>query len=85
MAYNWEKGSGPNSSSSLSVSNGYRGISAGLKYTTGTVTISGGVNYTKLGDTIVTQAPAPLPNVVTEAPFSGNTVTSVGLKIGYSF
>jgi len=93
LAYNWEKGSGPNSASSLSLSNGYRGISAGLKYTADNVSISGGVNYTKLGDTVVTQNavldPVNNPTVVTTlidgAPFSGNTVTTVGLKIGYHF
>ena len=84
LAYNWEKGSGPTSASSLSLTNGYRGISAGLKYTADNVSISGGVNYTKLGDTVVTQNSAG-GVLLSNAPFSGNTVTTVGLKIGYSF
>ena len=93
LAYNWEKGSGPNSASSLSLSNGYRGISAGLKYTTDNFSISGGVNYTKLGDTVVTQnavldpvnAPTTVTTLMDGVPFSGNTVATVGLKIGYHF
>lgn len=85
LAYNWEEGTGPDSTSSLSLTDGYRGISAGLKYTNGNVTISGGINYTQLGDTVVTQSAAPFNNVLTNAPFSDNSVTSVGLKIGYHF
>lgn len=81
LAYNWEDGTGPNSPSTLSLADGYQGISAGLKYTNGDVTISGGINYTQLGDTVVTQAGSPLSNV----PFSDNSVTSIGLKIGYHF
>jgi long-subunit fatty acid transport protein len=83
LTYNWENGLGPDSTSSLSLTDGYRGISAGIKYTHGNMTISGGVNYTQLGDTIVTQASAL--DVLTNAPFRDNTVTSVGLKIGYHF
>ena len=92
LAYNWEKGSGPVSESSLSLTNGYRGISAGLKYTADNVSISGGVNYTKLGDKVVTQGavlnpttPTNVTPIIDGAPFSGNTVTTVGLKIGYHF
>lgn len=87
LAYNWEQGTGPDSTSSLSITDGYRGISAGLKYTNGNVTVSGGINYTQLGDTVVTQSALPLSanNVLTNAPFSDNSVTSVGLKIGYHF
>lgn len=81
LAYNWEDGPGPNSTSSLSLTDGYRGVSAGIKYTTGNVTISGGINYTQLGDRVVTQAGSPLSN----APFEDNSVTSIGLKIGYHF
>ncbi|MDN3705518.1 hypothetical protein QWY83_14205 [Marivivens donghaensis] len=88
LAYNWEEGSGPNSgpnsTSSLSITDGYRGISAGIKYTYDNITISGGVNYTQLGDTIVNQNSLAGP-VLTNAPFNDNTVTSVGLRIGYHF
>jgi long-subunit fatty acid transport protein len=84
LAYNWEEGSGPNSTSSLSITDGYRGISAGIKYTYDNITISGGVNYTQLGDTIVNQNSLAGP-VLTDAPFNDNTVTSVGLRIGYHF
>lgn len=84
LAYNWEDGSDPNSTSSLSITDGYRGISAGIKYTHGNMTISGGVNYTQLGDTIVNQN-SLAGSVLTNAPFSDNTVTTVGLRIGYHF
>lgn len=85
VAYNWEEGTGPVSDSSLSITDGYRGISVGLKYTSGNMTISGGVNYTQLGDTVVTQALNESVDVFTNAPFTDNTVTSIGLKIGYHF
>lgn len=85
LAYNWEEGAGSISDSSLSITDGYHGISAGLKYTTGNVTISGGINYTQLGDTVVTQELTPGTNVIENAPFNDNSVTSVGLKIGYNF
>lgn len=85
VAYNWEEGTGPVSDSSLSITDGYRGISVGLKYTSGNMTISGGVNYTQLGDTVVTQALNESGDVFTDAPFTDNTVTSIGLKIGYHF
>lgn len=81
ISYNWEEGSSPTSTSSLSITDGYRGISAGLKYNTGNITISGGINYTELGDTIVSQAGTNLSN----APFEDNSVTTVGLRIGYHF
>lgn len=77
LSYNWEDGTGPTSTSALSLSDGYRGISAGVKYTMGDLTISGGVNFTSLGDVNVTQLGG--------APFADNTVTTVGLRLGYHF
>lgn len=84
LSYNWEDGAGPISDSSLSLTDGYRGISAGLKYTAGNMTISGGVNVTKLGDRIVSQN-SQLGPILTNVPFSDNTVTTVGFRIGYHF
>lgn len=77
LSYNWEDGKGSTSDSALSLSDGYRGISAGLKYNMGDLTISGGVNLTTLGDVNVT----PLLG----ASFADNTVTTVGLRVGYHF
>lgn len=77
LSYNWEDGTGPTSTSALSLTDGYRGVSAGVKYTVGDLTISGGINFTSLGDTNVT----PLGG----APFADNTVTTVGLRLGYHF
>lgn len=78
LSYNWEDGTGPTSTSALSLTDGYRGVSAGVKYTVGDLTISGGINFTSLGDTIVT-------SLGTGAPFADNTVTTVGLRLGYHF
>ena len=78
MSYNWEDGTGPDSSSALSLSDGYRGVSVGLKYNMDDLTISGGVNFTSLGDVNVSQSPFI-------ATFADNTVTTVGLRVGYHF
>lgn len=79
LSYNWENGAGPSSTSLLSMTNGYKGISAGLKYEFDNLTISGGVNYTKLGDVDVTT-----PSPATYA-FKDNNVTTLGVSIGYHF
>ena len=75
LSYNWEEGSGPTSLSALAITDGYQGISAGVKYTAGDLTISGGVNFTSLGDVAVTGV----------GSFADNTVTTVGLRVGYHF
>lgn len=75
LSYNWEDGSGPTSASALSITDGYKGLSAGVKYTAGDMTISGGVNFTSLGDVAVSGV----------GSFAENTVTTVGLRLGYHF
>ena len=62
--------------SNLAPTDGYFSVQLGGKYTSGNMSISGGVRYVMLGDT-TTETIA--------ADFSGNTALGVGLKVGYSF
>ena len=79
IAYNWEGGSGPNSTSYFTLTDGRQGVSVGGKYNFNENTaISFGGNYTEFG------------NVTFEAAkggfvFSGNTATTLGLNISHSF
>ena len=43
------------------------------------MTISGGVSYTKAGDVDVTHSSG------LTASYAGNSVTAVGIKVGYNF
>jgi hypothetical protein len=74
-----ETGGASTSSSLFTVNNGYRAISFGAKYTVGKIAISGGYNYTKLGDIDIVAGGA------TQATYRNNNVSALGLKIGYSF
>jgi hypothetical protein len=74
-----ETGGASTSSSLFTVNNGYRAISFGAKYTVGKIAISGGYNYTKLGDIDIFTGGA------TYATYRNNNVSALGLKIGYSF
>ena len=80
IAYNWEGGSGPSSSSLFTLTDGRQGISVGAKYNFSENTaISFGGNYTQFGD--VTHVATPLGGTV----FSGNTATTLGLNFSTSF
>jgi long-chain fatty acid transport protein len=80
IAYNWEGGSGPSSTSLFTLTDGRQGISVGAKYNFSENTaISFGGNYTQFGD--VTHVAAPLGGTV----FSGNTATTLGLNFSTSF
>ena len=81
LTYAWEKGTNPGgaSTSPFTMSNGSQTLSAGVKHKIGSITISGGISYTKLGDVDVTHSTGLTANYV------GNTVTAVGVKFGYNF
>lgn len=77
---NYEGASEASGTSLLSTTDGVTGITLGGKYTQEGMTISGGINYSKLGDKKVDPAGA-LP----EGTFSGNSVSTVGIKFGFNF
>ena len=79
IAYNWEGGSGPSSSSFFTLTDGRQGLSIGAKYSWNENTdISFGGNYTQFGDTTHDAATGG-------TAFTGNTATTLGLNISHSF
>ena len=79
IAYNWEGGSGPESTSYFTLTDGRQGLSVGAKYNFNENTaISFGGNYTEFGKVTFEAAKGGFV-------FSGNTVTTLGLNISHSF
>ena len=81
LTYSWEKGSNPGgaSTSPFTMSNGSETLSAGVQHKIGSITISGGISYTKAGDVDVTHSSG------LTASYADNSVTAVGIKFGYNF
>ena len=81
LTYSWEKGTNPGgaSTSPFTMSNGSETLSAGVQHKIGSITISGGISYTKVGDVDVTHSTG------LKASYAGNSVTAVGIKFGYNF
>jgi len=78
LPYSWEDRSGSIATSPFTMSNGSKTIPAGVQYKKDALKLSAGVSYTEVGD--VTTSSGGL-----NAIYKGNNVTSIGLKIGYSF
>ena len=78
ISYSWEKGSGASSTSAFTMSNGSKTLSLGLKHQIEALSVSAGLSYTQVGD--VTASAGGL-----SAVYSGNSVTAIGVKIGYAF
>ena len=79
IAYNWEGGSGPSSSSFFTLTDGRQGITVGAKYNFSENTaVSFGGNYTQFGDTAHDATRGA-------TAFTGNTATTLGLNISHSF
>ena len=78
-SFNYEEGTESAGTSLLSTTNGVRGLTLGARYTTGNMTVSLGANYSEFGDKTVTASPLGV------GKFSNNSMTSVGLKLGFSF
>ena len=74
-----ESGGSDASTSLFTVNNGYRAINLGAQYTVGKVKISGGYNYTKLGDITIN------PGGVNHTIYTGNKVSAFALKVGINF
>ena len=81
LSYSWEKGTNPGgaSTSPFTMSNGSETLSVGVQHKVGLMTISGGISYTKVGDVDVTHSSG------LTASYAGNSVTAVGIKVGYNF
>ena len=75
---NYEKGTAATGESLLATTNGQKGITLGGKFTNGQMTVTGGVNYTQLGDKTVT-------SFAGAGNFTSNSSTTIGLKVGYNF
>lgn len=79
VTYSWEEGAGSTSTSPFTMSNGSRTLSIGLSHNIDALTISGGLNYTQVGDVRVTHSSGATAN------YANNHVTGFGVKIGYRF
>ena len=74
-----ENGGKTTTSSTFTVNNGYTAFSLGARYTVGKMTISGGYNYSRLGDFDV------IVSNVNQASYRNNSVNALALKIGFDF
>ena len=81
---NYEKGTAAAGTSLLSTTNGQKGITLGGKYTSGQMTVTGGVNYTQLGDKDVSNI-GPYAGKPAAGNFTNSSSTTIGLKVGYNF
>jgi len=68
-------------SGNLGPTDGYTSIGLGATYTAGSVKVTGGVTYARIGDA---QTEAPIPGV-TFGNFTDNSLLGVGIRVGYSF
>jgi long-chain fatty acid transport protein len=76
---NYEEGTEAAGTSLLSTTNGVRGVTLGARYTMDKMTFSVGVNYSEFGNKTVTAAPLGV------GEFKNNSMTSVGVKVGFQF
>lgn len=78
VTYSTEKKGSKDSTSPLTITNGYQSVTVGAKYTKDNMSVSFGYNYTKVGD-------VDLNSALGIGKFVDNKVTGMGIKIGYSF
>jgi long-chain fatty acid transport protein len=71
-------------SGNLGPTDGRTSLGIGARYTMGDMRITGGINYTWIGDA-ETQAPNPFPLGTQFSSFTDNDAIGVGLRVGYSF
>lgn len=80
VALNYSGGGPDDEVSPLAPSDGSYGITvAGSYHVTDQVKLSGGINYTRLGDAVAAPGGRPV------TPFQDNDAIGVGFRIGYSF
>lgn len=78
LTYSTEKKGSKDSTSPLTITNGYQSVTVGAKYTKDNMSVSFGYNYTKVGD-------VDLNSALGIGNFVDNKVTGMGIKVGYSF
>ena len=67
-------------SSNLGPTDGRLGVGLGARYSVGQWELSGGINYTWIGDANTIVAPGPVTST-----FADNTAVGVGFRVGYRF
>jgi long-subunit fatty acid transport protein len=75
----YERDKGQDSVSPLGPTDGQIGLSLGARYTAGALNVSGGVNYTKIGDAFAGVGGQPV------ALFEDNSAVGLGLRVSYEF
>ena len=75
----YEKDQGSDTVSPLGPTDGQIGLSLGARYTSGNLNVSGGINYTKIGDAFAGVADQPV------ASFTDNSAVGLGLQVKYEF
>lgn len=71
-------------SGNLGPTDGRTSFGLGARYTMGDMTVTGGINYTLVGDA-TTEAPGPFPPGLDFGEFQDNTAWGFGLRVGYQF
>ena len=83
-SYSSEDGGGATSTDPFTLTDGSQTLGLGARYTKDNMTISGGYSYTKVGDVLMTKN--IVPNVLDlTSDYKNNTVSGIGLKVGFSF
>ncbi|UWQ17011.1 OmpP1/FadL family transporter [Jannaschia sp. M317] len=75
----YEKDGGGATISPLGPTDGQIGLSIGARYTKGNLNVSGGINYTKVGDAFAGVGGQPV------ASFTDGSAVGVGLRVAYKF
>jgi len=78
ITYSKEEGTSSTSTSLFTVSNGSDAVSVGVRYTKDNMNISAGISQRNVGDVTVNSS-------VGTMQYTGNTVTSMGVKIAFAF
>ncbi|PTX55792.1 long-subunit fatty acid transport protein [Litoreibacter ponti] len=79
ISVTYEKDNGSATVSPLGPNDGQIGLTVGGRYQKDNLTVTGGINYTKLGDAFAGVASQPV------ALFEGNSAVGVGFKVNYKF
>ena len=82
-SYSTEDGGGATSTDPFTLTDGSQTVGLGVRYTRDNMTVTGGYSYSKVGDVKVTKNIAPGLDLT--ADYKNNTVTGLGVKIGFSF
>ena len=82
-SYSTEDGGGATSTDPFTLTDGSQSLGLGVRYTRDNMTVTGGYSYSKVGDVKVTKAVGGGLNLT--ADYKDNTVTGLGLKVGFSF